>query len=458
MARRPVANPDAPHVLIVGGGYVGLYTALRLQKKLKSELKRGDVKVTIVDPQSYMTYQPFLPEAAAGNLSPRHVVVPLRRVLPKIDIVTARVTELSHAERWAIIQPIAGPPQRISYDYLVMAAGSVSRTLPIPGLAEHGIGFKTIGEAIHLRNHVLAQLDIASSTDDEEIRKRALTFVVVGGGFAGVEALAEMEDMARDAIRMYPNLRADDMRWVMVEASDRILPEVGPELGRWTAEQLRGRGIEVKLKTFLTSAVDKQIELSDGESFPTNTLVWTAGAKANPLAKSTDLPVDERGRIKGNEFLQIEGTVRAFTAGDNAAIPDLTKEGEFCAPNAQHAVRQAKVLADNIVAALRGKALKPYRHAYVGSVAGLGLHKGVAHVYGIKQRGFAAWFMHRTYHLSRVPTFNRKVRVVADWTLALFFKRETVSLGSIEQPRQEFVLAAASDRPAESDAVKSAAK
>ncbi|GAA2738596.1 NAD(P)/FAD-dependent oxidoreductase [Actinocorallia aurantiaca] len=458
MARRPVANPDAPHILIVGGGYVGLYTALSLQKKLKSELKRGEVKVTIVDPQSYMTYQPFLPEAAAGNLSPRHVVVPLRRVLPMVDIVTARVTELSHSERWAIIQPVEGPPQRLTYDYLVMAAGSVSRTLPIPGLAENGIGFKTIGEAIHLRNHVLGQLDIASSTDDLELRKKALTFVVVGGGFAGVEALAEMEDMARDAIRMYPNLRADDMRWVMVEASDRILPEVGPELGKWTAEQLRGRGIEVKLKTFLTSAIDKQIELSDGENFPTNTLVWTAGAKANPVAKSTDLPVDERGRVKGNEFLQIEGTVRAFTAGDNAAIPDLTKEGEFCAPNAQHAVRQAKILAENLVAALRGKSLKPYRHAYVGSVAGLGLHKGVAHVYGIKQRGWAAWFMHRTYHLSRVPTFNRKVRVVADWTLALFFKRETVSLGSIEQPRQEFVLAAASDRPAESPAVKSPSK
>ncbi|ROO89278.1 NADH dehydrogenase [Actinocorallia herbida] len=459
MATRPDANPDAPHILIVGGGYVGLYTALRLQKKLKSELKRGEVEITIVDPQSYMTYQPFLPEAAAGNLSPRHVVVPLRRVLPKVNIVTARVTELSHAERWAIIQPVEGPPKRLTYDYLVMAAGSVSRTLPIPGLAENGIGFKTIGEAIHLRNHVLGQLDIASSTDDLELRKRALTFVVVGGGFAGVEALAEMEDMARDAIKLHPNLRADDMRWVMVEAADRILPEVGPELGKWTAEQLRGRGIDVKLKTFLQSAVDNVIELSDGEKFPTNTLVWTAGAKANPLGKSTDLPIDERGRVKGNEFLQIEGTVRAFTAGDNAAIPDLTKEGtEFCAPNAQHAVRQSKVLADNIVAAYRGKALEVYRHAYVGSVAGLGLHKGVAHVYGTKLRGMSAWLMHRTYHLSRVPTFNRKVRVVADWTLALFFKRETVSLGSIEAPFEEFALAAATDRPAADGIVKSAAK
>jgi NADH dehydrogenase len=458
MARRPDTNPDAPHILIVGGGYVGLYTALRLQKKLKSELKRGEVTITIVDPQSYMTYQPFLPEAAAGNLSPRHVVVPLRRVLPSATIINARVTELDHAERWAIIQPIDGPPKRLTYDYLVMAAGSVSRTLPIPGLAENGVGFKTIGEAIHLRNHVLAQLDIAASTDDEELRKKALTFVVVGGGFAGVEALAEMEDMARDAIKVYPNIRVSDMRWMMVEASDKILPEVGPDLGKWTAEQLRGRGIEVKLNTFLTSAVDKQIELSDGESFPANTLVWTAGAKANPVVRNTDLPVDERGRVKGNEFLQVDGTVRAFTAGDNAAIPDLTKEGEFCAPNAQHAVRQAKVLGDNLVAALRGKALKPYKHAYVGSVAGLGLHKGVAHVYGIKSKGLLAWFMHRTYHLSRVPTTNRKARVIADWTLALFFKRETISLGSIEQPRAEFELASQTDAPAPASVVKSAAK
>ena len=442
----------AKRILIVGGGYVGLYTALRLERKLRRQLRRGEVELTLVDPESYMTYQPFLPEAAAGNLEPRHVTIPLRRALHHTRLIIGRITSIDHAQHTARVEIVEGENWPVRYDLLVMAVGSVSRTLPVPGLAENGIGFKTIGEAIHLRNHVLAQLDIAASTDDVDVRKRALTFVVVGGGFAGVEALAEMEDMARDAIRMYPNLRSDDMRWVMVEASDRILPEVGPELGRWTAEQLRGRGIEVKLKTFLTSAVDKQIELSDGENFPTNTLVWTAGAKANPLAKSTDLPVDERGRVKGNEYLQIEGTVRAFTAGDNAAIPDLTKEGEFCAPNAQHAVRQAKVLAENLVAALRGKALKPYRHAYVGSVAGLGLHKGVAHVYGIKQRGIAAWFMHRTYHLSRVPTFNRKVRVVADWTLALFFKRETISLGSIEQPREEFVLAAASDRPAETAA------
>ncbi|ACY97257.1 MULTISPECIES: NAD(P)/FAD-dependent oxidoreductase [Thermomonospora] len=440
MARRPQA-PDAPHILIVGGGYVGMYTALRLEKKLRRELRRGEVKITVVDPQSYMTYQPFLPEAAAGNLSPRHVVTPLRRVLPHCTVLGARVTEINHAERWAIVQPVAGPPERISYDYLVMAAGSVSRTLPIPGLAEHGIGFKTIGEAIHLRNHVLAQLDIAESTRDEEIRRKALTFVFVGGGFAGVEALAELEDMARTAVKYYRNVSVEDMRWVLVEASDRILPEVGPDMGKWTAEQLRGRGIDVKMKTFLQSAVDGVVELSDGSRFPAGTLVWTAGVKAAPVVRHSDLPLDERGRIKATEFLTIEGLVRAYAAGDNAAVPDLTNEGRPCAPNAQHAVRQAKVLADNIVRSLRGKTLKPYVHDSVGSVAGLGLYKGVAHVYGIKLKGFPAWFLHRTYHVSRVPTFNRKVRVLADWTLALIFKRETVSLGSIEQPRAEFELA-----------------
>jgi NADH dehydrogenase len=438
-------SKDVPHILIVGGGYVGMYAALRLHKKLRSELRRHEVEITVVDPQSYMTYQPFLPEAAAGNLSPRHVVAPLRRVLPKATLLNARLTELNHAGRRAVVQPIVGPPREISYDYLVMAAGSVSRTLPIPGLAEHGIGFKTIGEAIHLRNHVLAQLDIAATTEDEEVRGRALTFVFVGGGFAGVEALAELEDMARSASRYYGNVNVEDMRWVLVEASDRILPEVGPEMGRWTAEQLRGRGIDVRMKTYLDSAVDGKIELSDGTSFPADTLVWTAGVKAAPVLRSTDLPLDERSRVKATEYLTVEGVVRAFTAGDNAAVPDLTSEGQLCAPNAQHAVRQAKVLADNLVRSLRGKNLKPYAHASVGSVAGLGLYKGVAHVYGLKLKGVAAWFMHRTYHLSRVPTFNRKVRVLADWTLALVFRRETVSLGSLEQPRAEFELASRED-------------
>ncbi len=264
----------------------------------------------------------------------------------------------------------------------------------------------------------------------------------MGGGYAGVEALAELEDMARDACAYYPNVDPSDMRWVLVEASDHILPEVGMDMGTWTVEALRGRGIEVKLKTMLKSAEHGHIVLSDGEEFGAGTLVWTAGVKPNPVVNTTDLPVDDKGRVKATAELTVYGVQNAFTAGDIAAVPDLTKPGEFCAPNAQHAVRQAKVLGDNVVASLRGKTLKPYKHSYAGSVASLGLHKGVAQIYGIKMRGIIAWFMHRTYHLSRMPTLNRKARVTADWTLALFFKREVVSLGSsLERPHEEFELA-----------------
>ncbi|GAA5072395.1 NADH dehydrogenase [Thermocatellispora tengchongensis] len=431
-------NQQSKHILIVGGGYVGMYTALRLQRRLARQLRDGSVRITIIDPQSYMTYQPFLPEAAAGNLSPRHVVAPLRRVLPKVRILNGKVTKVNHGAKSVTFEPNEGSAREIGYDIIVMAAGSVSRTLPIPGLTDIGIGFKSVGEAIGLRNRVLHQLDVAESTDDEEVRRKALTFVVVGAGFAGVEALAELEDMAKDSTRYYRNITPADLRWVLVEATDRVLPEVGPEMGKWTLEQLRERGIDVRLNTRLESCVGGHVKLSDGEEFEAETLVWTAGVKASPVVSATDLPVDERGKLKTTTRLTIAGVEDAFAAGDIAGVPDVTNPGQYCAPNAQHAVRQAKVLADNIVRKLNGQELAVYRHKYAGSVAGLGLHEGVANVYGIKLRGFPAWFMHRTYHLSRVPTFNRKVRVVVDWTLALFFKRETISLGEIHRPRESF--------------------
>ncbi|MDQ1487020.1 MAG: hypothetical protein QOJ62_2713, partial [Actinomycetota bacterium] len=434
-----MSERQRPHILIVGGGYVGMYTALRLQQKLR----RGEAMVTVIDPLSYMTYQPFLPEAAAGNLEPRHVVVPLRRVLPRAQVLNGRVTHIEHGRRVVTFLPIAGEPVEISYDIIVVAPGSIARTLPIPGLAEVGIGFKTVGEAIFLRNHVLAKLDLAASTSDAVLRKRALTFVFVGGGYAGVEALAELEDMARDATKSYDGVAPGDMRWVLVEASDRILPEVSRDMGQYTVNELRRRDIEVRLNTRLNSAENHHMVLSDGQEFDADTLVWTAGVKPNPVVGDSDLPVDSKGRLKGTALLTVDGVEDAWTAGDCAAIPDLSKDepGALCGPSAQHAVRQAKRLGDNIAAVLRGEAPTPYKHAYAGSVASLGLHKGVAQVYGVKLRGWPAWLMHRTYHVSRVPTLNRKVRVVADWTLALLFKREIVSLGALQTPREEFRLA-----------------
>ncbi|HEY9472430.1 MAG TPA: NAD(P)/FAD-dependent oxidoreductase [Mycobacteriales bacterium] len=432
-----------PQILVVGGGYVGMYTAFRLQKKLS----HGEATVTVVEPQNHMTYQPFLPEAAAGSIEPRHVVVPLRRVLHGCRVITGTVAGVDHGRRVARVLVAGGPPFDLSYDILVMAPGSVARTLPIPGLTECGIGFKNLGEAIYLRNHVLSRLDFAASTRDLDLRRAALTFVFVGGGYAGIEAFAELEDMAQYAIRYYEELSHKEMRWVLVEATDRILPEVSLGMAAYTVKRLQERGMDIRLNTLLKSAVDGHVVLSDGERFDADTLVWTAGVKANPLITQTDLPSDRQGRVVCDADLRVRGVDGAWSAGDCAAVPDLTRDDRdaTCAPSAQHATRQARRLADNIVAVLRGGTAKPYRHAYAGSVATLGLHRGVAEVYGIKLRGLPAWIIHRTYHVSRMPTLNRKVRIVADWTLSLFFRRDVVSLGQIQQPRADFEAAARSE-------------
>ncbi|MFI5856091.1 NAD(P)/FAD-dependent oxidoreductase [Streptomyces parvulus] len=440
---------ERARILVVGGGYVGMYTALRLQRNLRGELRRGEAEITVVTPDPYMTYQPFLPEAAAGSISPRHVVVPLRRLLGQCRLVIGETRSIDHTTRTATITTLATDEEstgarRLAYDELVLAPGSVSRTLPVPGLADHGVGFKTVEEAIGLRNHVLEQMDIASSTRDPAVRDAALTFVFVGGGYAGVEALGELEDMARYAARYYHNVTPEDMKWILVEASGRILPEVGEDLGRYTVTELRRRNIDVRLDTRLDSCTDRVAVLSDGSRFPTRTVVWTAGVKPHPVLAATDLPLDDRGRLTCTAQLSVDGAPHAWAAGDAAAVPDVTaaEPGRECAPNAQHAVRQARVLADNVTHTLRGEPLETYAHKYAGSVASLGFHKGVAHVYGRKLKGYPAWFMHRAYHLSRVPTVNRKARVLAEWALAGLFKREIVSLGSLEHPRAEFELAA----------------
>ncbi len=433
-------NVSVQRILVVGAGHVGLYAALRLSKKLSA--RRAEV--VVVDPQPHMTYQPFLPEAAAGNLSPRHSVVPLRRELKRCRIVSGEVIKIEHARKTVTIQPIEGPTTEMTYDHIIVAPGSVSRTLPIPGLREQGIGFKTIGEAIYLRNHVLARLDIAAVTPDPEVRKAALTFVFVGGGYAGIEALAEIEDMVRAALHYYPELDMKrDVRFVLVEATNRILPEVGPDMGAYTVRQLDQRGIDIRLETRLESCVDGVVKLSDGDSFRAETLVWTAGVKPSPMLDHTDLPRGPRGHLTCLPTLQVVDGDRvlegAWSAGDCAQVPDLSKApGAYCSPSAQHAVRQAARMADNIRQVILGGQPKNYSHNYVGSVASLGLYKGVAQVYGVKLKGLPAWFMLRTYHMSRIPSFNRKVRVLADWTLAFLLRREVVALGQIHTPREEF--------------------
>ncbi|NKY99867.1 NAD(P)/FAD-dependent oxidoreductase [Nocardiopsis alborubida] len=426
-------DAEIPHILIVGGGYLGMYTARRLEKKLGA----GEARITVIDPNSYMTYQPFLPETAAGSISPRHVVVPLRKVFKRVRVLGGRVVRIDHADRTVRYEPNVGEAETLAYDYLVMAAGAVSRTLPIPGLAEWGIGIKTVEEAAFLRNHVLDQLSIADSTDDEAIRRKALNFVFVGGGFAGAEAIAELEDMVRDAVRHHPSIGLEDVQFYLIEAADKILPEVGPEVGSKALNQLRRRGIDVRLKTFLESAVDQHIKLSDGTEFDSGTLVWTAGVKPSPVVAASDLPLGPKGHLDTSEYLAVNGAENAFAGGDNAQVPD--GNGGYYPPNAQNAVRQAPVLADNVIAALRGTEPKAYRHKNLGAVAGLGVHKGAAQLFGkIKLNGRLAWYAHRSYHLFAVPTFNRKMRVLSDWTLALFLRRDYAALPEMAEPRQAF--------------------
>ena len=422
-----------PRILIAGGGFVGLYTALGLEKRLKKD----EAEIILVSRESFMTYQPFLPEAAAGNLEPRHVAVPLRTVLRRTRLVTGRITRIDHERRAVSVTSPDGNEQDVRYDIIVLGLGSVSRTLPVPGLTETAVGFKSIAEAIYLRNQVLSRMDAAESTTDETIRRRALTFVFVGGGYAGVEALAELEDMSRDAARRYRSVDREDMRWVLVDAAPEILPEMAPDSGRYAIGTLSERGVEIHLSTRVQSAEAGNIVLSNGVELETDTLVWTAGVRADPLVGRLGWPTDDRGRVPVDEFMRVHNLPDAWAAGDCAAVPDLDAGGSN-PPTAQHALRQARRLAGNLTAHLRGQPLREFRYKNMGGLASLGRYKGVAKVLSLKLRGFPAWLLHRSYHLVMIPTFNRKVRIVLDWTIALFFRRDVVQLGSLQRPRQPF--------------------
>ncbi|WP_347756359.1 NAD(P)/FAD-dependent oxidoreductase [Agrococcus sp. ProA11] len=437
-------------ILIVGGGYAGLYTARGLERQLGS----AEAEITVVDPLPYMTYLPFLPEVAAGSIEPRHIVVPLRSHLQRSKIVQAKVTNVDHANKVATIKPEFGDERTLDYDVIVMTAGSVSRTFPIPGVADEAIGMKTIEEAAAVRDRLISNFAKAAALPAGPERDRLLTVAVIGGGYAGIETIAELRDFATDLLSRFREISFDEVQFHLVEAMGRVMPEVSEETALWVVEDLRKRGVHVHLETQLQSAVDGVCELSTGDRFASNLIIWTAGVMANPVVRATDLPLDERGRITALATLQVarDGDVvpDAWTAGDVSAVPDLSSTpgpGGFCVPNAQHAVRQAKLLAKNIVAVLRGEAPREYIHANAGAVAGLGLWNGVFQKGKLAIKGPLAWLAHRGYHGLAMPMWERKWRVFGDWWNQFWLGRDIAELSEREQPRAAFETFASRPKP-----------
>ncbi len=443
-------NSTVPKILIVGGGYAGFYTAWKLEK----HLRKGEAEVTMVDPLPYMTYQPFLPEVAAGSIEARHSVVAHRRHLKRTNIVPAKVTNINHAQKVATITPPSGDSYEFAYDQIVVTAGAVSRTFPIPGIADNAIGLKTIEEAVAIRDRLMSNFDKAATLPAGPARDRLLTVVVVGGGFAGIEVFAELRSLASSLVSKYPTLTFDDTHFHLIEAMGRIMPEVSLPTSEWVLRDLAKRGANVHLDTQLTSAIDGNVELSTGEVIPTDLIVWTAGVMANPtVVRGGDLPVEERGRIQTRADLRV-GTAEdivegAWAAGDVSAVPDLSGGGVggYCVPNAQHAVRQAKLLAKNVVAVLRGEEPRDYFHKNLGAVAGLGLYNGVFQSGKIALKGFIAWVAHRGYHGLAMPTWERKWRVLWGWWNNLWLGRDLVNLQTVQNPRYVFEEFAARPRP-----------
>jgi NADH:quinone reductase (non-electrogenic) len=417
------------NVVIAGGGFGGATVARRLEHLLPKQSAR----LMLVNDVNFMLYTPFLPEAAAGLLEPRHVVTPLREILSRTYLRLGALTAHDPAARAVEMRSHEGETQSIRYDQLVLSLGSVSRTVPVPGLAEHAIGFKSLADAIWLRNHVVETLEEANATEDPARQERLLTYVFVGGGYAGLEALAELQDFAADAMDSYPRARLHGMRWILVEATDRVLPEIDQRLADYAVRELRGRGIEIRLGTTVEAVDADSATLSTGETVPTRTMVWTAGVRPHPSLAHLSVPLDDRGRVRVDDRLAVEGMQGVWAIGDCAAVPD-PKRGE-APPTAQHAIRQAKVVADNLGAELGVGRSRRYSYSSRTAFVNLGRYKAVGRVGGRTFSGFLAWWMARTYHLIQIPGLFRKLRAVIDWTVSLPFARDISEVGSIGHPR-----------------------
>jgi NADH:ubiquinone reductase (H+-translocating) len=419
------------NVVIAGGGFAGAAAA----RKLERLLPRQSARLVLVNDVNFILYTPFLPEAAAGTLEPRHVVTPLRDILRRTYLRLGAITAHDPGARTVELRTHQGEVEELRYDQLVLAVGSVSRLLPVPGL-DHAIGFKSLADAIWLRNHVIESLEAANASEDPARRDEHLSYVFVGGGYAGLEALAELQDFAVDVIERYPRARLHGMRWILVEATDRVLPEIDAKLAEYALRELRGRGIDVRLGTRLEELTPTAARLSTGETIPTRTVVWTTGVAPNPSLKSLSVPLDEHGRVIVDEYLKAEGMDGVWAIGDCAAVPDPAFGDRRPTPaTAQHAIRHGPVAARNIAAELGIGSPRPFTYRGMASFVNLGRHKAVGRIGRFTFSGFPAWWLARTYHMSRIPGTARKIRAVADWTVGLPFPRDVAEVGSIGHPR-----------------------
>ena len=421
------------NVLIAGGGFGGFYAARTLARILPPHSAR----VRLVTEDNFMLYTPLLPGAAAGTLEPRHVVVPLREELDSsIHLRLGKIVGASPERSVLHVRSLDGTEEELSYDHLVVSVGSVSRSLPIAGLAEHGMALKSLPEAIAVRNHVIRTLEIAETLEDGDARREYLTYVFVGAGYAGLEGLAELQDFAADVMDLYPRCAVTGMRWILVEASDRVMPEISAKLADFAVRELRVRGIEIRTQTTLEAVTATTAKLSDGEVVPTRTLVWTAGVEPNPVIAELGLPLSDKGRIVTDSRLQVPGFDNVWAIGDGAAVPDPARKGRPCPPTAQHAIRQGKVAGRNVANAIGGGG-RPRRFTYKtkGVFVDMGRRKAVATTGPITWSGMPAWMLARTYHLAMMPGAGRRARLLVDWNIGLLFGRDTAELGRIGEPR-----------------------
>jgi NADH:ubiquinone reductase (H+-translocating) len=418
------------NVVILGGGFGGLYAARKLERSLPPHA----AKVTVVTDVNFMLYTPLLPGAAAGTLEPRHVVVPLREHMKRTELLLGRVNGADPDNRRVFVTTAEGQDRELAYDQLIVALGSVSRTMPVPGLREYAVGFKTLSDAIALRNQIIHTLERAESVDDNEARRALLTYVFVGAGYAGLEGLAELQDFAADIVDLYPRSRVDGLRFILVEARDRVMPEISADLAEFATVELRRRGIEVRTSTTVERILAGSVELSDGELVPCRTVAWTAGVRPAPVIAEMGLPLDRAGRIVVDRYCRVEGRDNVWAIGDAAAVPDPARPSRPTPPTCQHALRQGRTVAGNVAAALGAGRPKPFTYKTLGVFVDMGHQKAVAETLGIKWRGFPAWFLARTYHLTMMPGIKRQLRLVVDWTVDLVFGRDTSELGQLGHP------------------------